>query len=243
MATLNKNAILTLEQLKAELRSSPFVPDKLDLDDEDVEAHLIQQINIASAQVESIIGRELALQEYTEKVSTSANPVLNLDNFPIKEVKELHIINGYEISEYKLDSSMIKKFNSKRDLDRGSIYMEPIMLPRQLRVGIGRHPFQTLRNLAVTYDAGYVMPGDATEDNPSDLPADIVGVVMSAVTRDFRKHIDPTRSDDLIQLQEGNVNRMWGTGVAKELVKQGMFEVNEIKILHRYRAARKVYSV
>lgn len=242
-AKLNDNALVSLEDAKAELNASPFVPIELKLDDPEVENYIIKLINSISSQVEMIIGRELGLREYSEAITISNNPNLLLSNFPIKKLNSMKVASGGTFKEYPLNSDLILEFNDKRSLSIGKLYIESSFVPRALLVGLGAYKYQDLKTVLINYEAGYVLPQQATEENPSDLPAAVSGIVLDVLARAFRDQVDNTRSDDMIQLTEGNVTRMWGTSVMNELAKKGYFTKAEQEILRSLGPSRAIYSV
>lgn len=240
---LNHNALVTLDEVKAELQSSPFVPKELDLDDVEVEAVLIRMINSISSQVEMIVGRELGKQEYTEYLTSSSNPTLLLSNYPIRKINSISLIRSGDIKDYVVDSDKIMRFNDKKGLANGKLYIEPSFMPRALLVGLGAYKHQDLRSVGISYEAGYILPMQATDTEPSDLPAAVQGIVLDVVTRVFRERIDGSRSDNLVSLTEGNVSREWGTSVMGDLEKKGYFTKSEQMVLRALGPKKTIYSV
>lgn len=240
---LEDNALVTLADVKSELQASPFVPDSLDLDAEEVEAVIVRVINAVSSQVEMIVGRELGNQEYTEYLATSSNPTLLLSNYPIRKLNSISLIRGGNITEYPMDSEKILKFNDKRGLANGKLYIEPSFMPRALLVGLGAYKQQDLRSVGIAYEAGYILPTQATEELPSDLPSAVQGIVLDVASRLFRDKIDNTRSDNLIAITEGNVAREWGTTALSDLEKKGYFTKAEQRILSALGPKKSIYSV
>ncbi len=51
--------------------------------------------------------------------------------------------------------------------------------------GLTGDPVTGSRNIEVKYTAGYILPWEATEEEPSDLPADLEGLVQEMVQYAF----------------------------------------------------------
>ncbi|MNT43407.1 Phage gp6-like head-tail connector protein [compost metagenome] len=95
----------------------------------------------ASQAIESYCRRSFKRQTYTEIIDGTGSPFLVVRNFPVH--------SGTARNEDKEIA-----FQAAED---GIIF-----LPQGWNKG--------LRNITVTYDAGYVLPGDATPDQPRTLP-------------------------------------------------------------------------
>jgi hypothetical protein len=102
------------------------------------------QIIVASQQIESRCKRSFRKQVYQERVSgDSRSKYLNVRNYPVYDVLLLESEAG-SIAEYEI-------------LDEGRLF-------RKSGWPSGEH------NLSITYEGGYVLPGDDTPDNPRTLP-------------------------------------------------------------------------
>ncbi|WP_163854623.1 phage gp6-like head-tail connector protein [Paenibacillus elgii] len=101
---------------------------------------------VASQAIESFCKRSFRKQRYTERMSGYKSDYINLRNFPVERVDSLTGPTG-EITDYEI-------------LSEGRLY-------RSSGWPIGKH------NIQVTYTGGYVLPGDATPDNPRTLPESI----------------------------------------------------------------------
>ena len=53
--------------------------------------------------------------------------------------------------------------------------------------GLTGDPVTGSRNIEVKYTAGYILPWEATEEEPADLPADLEGLVQEMVQYAFGK--------------------------------------------------------
>lgn len=107
------------------------------------DAELTALLTVASAAIEEKCRRRFKLQQYTGRVNGMRGQYLYLPNYPV------HSISIYEKPDLP--------FTDVETLDNGIFF-------RYCGWPGGE------RGLSVTYTAGYVLPGDATEDNPSTLP-------------------------------------------------------------------------
>ncbi|WP_340395291.1 phage gp6-like head-tail connector protein [Paenibacillus sp. FSL E2-0177] len=107
------------------------------------DAELTALLTVASAAIEERCCRSFKLQQYTGRVNGMRGQYLYLPNYPV------HSMSIYEKPEYP--------FSDIETLDNGVFF-------RRCGWPGGE------RGLSVTYTAGYVLPEDATEENPSTLP-------------------------------------------------------------------------
>ncbi|WP_340004428.1 phage gp6-like head-tail connector protein [Paenibacillus sp. FSL K6-0276] len=110
-----------------------------------LEEEMLQiQIAASSQAIENYCKRSFKLQSYTERHSgNSRSSYINLRNYPVKSIEQV-VIPGKTVGEYEV-------------LDEGRVFC-----PSGWPAGE--------QNINVTYTAGYVLPGDETEDNPRTLP-------------------------------------------------------------------------
>lgn len=207
---LNSNALTTTEQVIKAIKTYPFLPDSLSFDDADVVEEVERLINQWSSTIQHAVRRELGFRQYVEILPGSIGAGLTLKNYPIKEIVSIERIdsNGDVVEE--LDLVKMLKFLSEDDLKSGIIYLEPNFARRMTGVGLIPEPFHSLKAYKVTYKAGFILPKDATLEAPSDLPADLEGLVVDLVKTMFVDETDTMRANGLITLTEGNVQRMWG---------------------------------
>lgn len=231
---------MTLDQLKLALVTTAGIPKNIheSINDEEFEKYLEGIINSISSEIELYIGRSLVEREYTEALENAYENRLVLRNSPIKEVISVQSMNGVD-----LDLEKIMQYTDEFALEAGVIETDPAFPTRMRVVGLGGYPNRPRKSIKVKYVAGYVMPNDETEDNPSDLPLAITNLAITIALRLITRAADATRSDDMIQLTEGNVTRMWGTAVSAELAKVGNFTKAEQKVLNRFRKRVMVVSV
>lgn len=169
---LADNAMSTLEDTMERLG----IP--ADIDDETVKNNIIRLINSASAWVETITGRKFGRATYTHRYAAPGHQELVLNQFPIREVEYVKdIATGTIIDPRSYDFSM--------GGDVGVLYRDAGWPLRGYAAGLAMD-FQTLsRYLEVKFTAGYILPKDATADEPSDLPADITDIVWGIAEQEF----------------------------------------------------------
>lgn len=135
---------------------------------------LIQLINAASAWLETQLGRKLGLHTYIQKCAGPGTQRLVLEHYPIISIEQIkslttgEIINGYDFDQ---------------DGEIGVVYREDGWTYQGHIGGLSRDYIAPRRYLEVKYDAGYVLPKDGTEENPSTLPADLEAVIWNMVAQ------------------------------------------------------------
>jgi hypothetical protein len=168
--TLRENALTTLEALKQFLG--------LAADDTSADSVLIQLINQASASVERALGRKLRRTVYTEKVKGTGSQQLLVENYPVTDVEYIKQA-GEEIDPGLYD------FTTHGNA--GVIYKDDGWTYYGYPHGLTNEPVVGSRNIEVRYTAGYILPGDATEEEPATLPADLEGLVQEMVQYAYGK--------------------------------------------------------
>jgi hypothetical protein len=169
---LASNALTTLEMAKTMLGIAP------DDTDPQRDAVITNLINSVSAWVERMTGRNLGKQTYIQKYVASGTQELVLLQWPIISVEYVRdTSSGNEIPADEYD------FNVTGNI--GVLYKDNGWPLRGYRGGLAYDIIAPMRSLEVKYTAGYVLPRDATEDDPSTLPADLQGVVWGVVMQEF----------------------------------------------------------
>lgn len=161
---LAENALTTLENAKNYLG--------IDLNDTSLDNNIYFYINSASAIIESYCERQFALKTYKELKQGAGFTKLILDNYPIVELTSL-VVDGEPV-----DISAVTVFE-----DSGILYKPDGGFPSRVIGGSFLHPIpdQIQHNILVEYRAGYVLPKDATEDNPRTLPYDLEMACMRLI--------------------------------------------------------------
>lgn len=171
-AKLANNALTTLEDVKIMLGIAP------DDVDEQRDAMLVNLINYASAWIERMTGRKLGRQQYTQRYVASGTQELVLLQWPIINV---------EYVKDTTDGSIIppEEYDYTVDGEIGVLYKDNGWTFRGYVGGLSYDFLLAARYLEVKYTAGYVLPKDATEDDPCTLPADLQGVVWGIIQQEF----------------------------------------------------------
>ena len=167
-AMLQANALTTLPALKAALGMS----------DEDISSDslLIQLINRASTSVERALGRKLRRSDYVERLKGTGSQYLLVEHYPIVHVASIKQA-GEEIDPGLYDIATQGNAGVICKDDGWTYYGYP--------QGLTGDPVTGSRNIEVKYTAGYILPWEATEEEPSDLPADLEGLVQEMVQYAF----------------------------------------------------------
>lgn len=166
---LANNALTTLDRMKL----------MLDLDDETDERTCVLVellINKASSWVERQVGRHLGKSTYREFYDADGQQALVTLEFPIISVdyvKEAGVLVHPELYDYAQTANI------------GVIYRDDGWLRAGYRRGLSNDIIETKRNIEVRYTAGYVLPKDATDEDPQTLPADLEGLVWDMVSQAY----------------------------------------------------------
>jgi len=166
---LANNALTTLDRMKL----------MLSLDDETDEgtcALVELLINKASSWVERQVGRPLGKNTYREFYEADGQQELVTLKYPIISVdyvKEAGRLVPPELYDYGQTANI------------GVIYRDDGWLRAGYRRGLANDIVETKRNIEVRYTAGYVLPKDATEEEPQTLPADLEGLVWDMVSQAY----------------------------------------------------------
>ena len=98
--------------------------------------------------------------------------------YPIRAVEYIKDAeSGAEFDPASYDFSM--------EGDVGVIYRDIGWTFRGYIAGLANDYVAPRRYLEVKYTAGYILPKDATKEEPSDLPADIIGIVWGIAEQEF----------------------------------------------------------
>lgn len=168
--TLRTNALTTLEALKQLLG--------IDETDTSQDSVLIQLINRASASIENALGRKLRRSTYTERVKGTGSQYLLVENYPIVAVEEIK--QAGEIVDPGLYDITVRG-------NAGVIYKDDGWTYYGFPHGLTGDAMTGSWNITVRYTAGYILPWEATDEAPADLPADLEGLAQEMVQYIFGK--------------------------------------------------------
>ncbi len=166
---LAHNALTTLKRMKLMLGLT-------DIEDERTNEIIEMLINKASAWIERQIGRHLAQNRYHQWYDADGQQELVLLEYPIIDVefvKENGMLIDPSCYDYEQTGSI------------GVIYRDDGWLKSGHRMGLAYDMIRSKRVIEVSYTAGYVLPKDATEDNPQTLPADLEGLLWEIVSQAY----------------------------------------------------------
>ncbi len=167
---LKANALTTLESVKV------FMGIDLNEADPKRDAALSQLINAASAWLETTLGRKLGRNDYRERHTGTGTQRLVLEQYPIRVVSRvMDTDSGAEIDGYDWDD----------EDDIGVVYREDGWTYQGHIGGLARDYVAPRRYLMVEYTAGYILPKDATEEEPSDFPADLEALLWNMISQQW----------------------------------------------------------
>ena len=164
---LAENALTTLERMKMMLG----LPDATD---ERTDLIISLLINRASAWIERQTGRHLGKKAYRQWYDADGQQELVTDEYPIISVEYVKE-QGAEVDPSSYDYSQTGNV--------GVIYRDEEWLKAGYRKGLAYDIVAPKRVIEVSYTAGYVLPKDATEDDPQTLPADLEGLLWDMVSQ------------------------------------------------------------
>ena len=131
-------------------------------------------INRASALIERQIGRHLGRCQYHQWYDADGSQELVVEEYPIVNV-------DFVKEDGKLVDPRCYDYGQTGAI--GVIYRDDGWLKAGYRRGLAYDIIASKRVIEVSYSAGYVLPKDATEDDPQTLPADLEGLVWDMVSQ------------------------------------------------------------
>ncbi len=143
-----------------------------------VKNNVIRLINAASAWVETITGRKFGKAVYTHRYPSPDAQELVLQQYPIRSVEYVKDVSSgavYDPASYD--------FTMEGNI--GVLYRDEGWPFQGYRYGLANDVKTASRSLEVKFTAGYVLPKDATEDEPADLPWDIISIVWGIAEQEF----------------------------------------------------------
>ena len=166
---LAENALTTLERMKLMLGLS-------DIEDARTDEIVTLLINRASSWIERQTGRHLGKRRYRHWFDADGQQELVTIEYPIISVEYVKE-GGKEVDPSCYDYSQTG--------DIGVIYRDEGWLKSGYRRGLAYDIVAPKRNIEVVYTAGYVLPKDATENDPQTLPADLEGLLWDIVSQTY----------------------------------------------------------
>lgn len=168
--TLRENALTTLDAMKT------YIGIALDDVDEQRDNTLMQLINAASAWLETKLGRKLGRQTYTENKVAPGTQRLTLEQYPI--------ISITSVTDTTTDAA-VEDYDFSDEGEIGVVFREDGWTYRGHIGGLSYDFIAPRRYLQVIYTAGYVLPKDATADDPATLPADLEAIIWNMVAQQW----------------------------------------------------------
>ena len=166
---LANNALTTLDRMKLML--------SLENETDERTCTLIELlINKASSWVEQKVGRPLGKNTYREFYEADGQQELVTLKYPIVSV-------DYIMENGRLVPPELYDYGQTANI--GVIYRDDGWLRAGYRRGLANDIIESKRNIEVRYTAGYVLPKDATDEEPQTLPADLEGLVWDMVSQAY----------------------------------------------------------
>ena len=166
---LRENALTTLEDMVE------FMGMDLESLPEATKNNIIRLINAASAYIETVTGRKFRKQEYTERHFASGYQELCLNQYPILSVESVEDDEGGTLSGYSFTDTG----------EYGVLFRDEGWAVKGYRQGLSDDIRLSSRYLTVKYTAGYVLPKDATEEEPETLPYDLQMIIWQIVQQQW----------------------------------------------------------
>lgn len=166
---LADNALTTLERMKLMLGLS-------DIEDERTDTIVTLLINRASSWIERQTGRHLGKRSYRQWYDADGQQELVTLEYPIISVE-------YVKEQGSVVDPSLYDFAQTGDV--GVIYRDDGWLKAGYRKGLAYDIIAPKRVIEVSYTAGYVLPKDATDDDPQTLPADLEGLLWDIVSQTY----------------------------------------------------------
>ncbi len=168
------NALATLEDVMALIGIDPEDEDA----PEGAEGCIERMINAASSYIETMTGRRFARQDYVERHYGSGSQELCLEQYPIVRIER--------ITDTENDRDLSPGSYSIDEAGRiGVVYRDEGWAVRGYTGGLAGDMTMGRRYLKVAYTAGYILPKDATEEQPSDLPYDLQSIAWQMVQQQW----------------------------------------------------------
>ncbi len=180
----NKDA--SLEKLKLMLGlpvDNEIPPEQLEqmlglagAEDEQTDFIIELLINRASAWIERMTGRHLGKQSYHQWYDADGSQEMVLLEYPIVSIESI-----------KEDGRLVdpNRYDYGQTGHIGVVYRDEGWRRTGWRRGLAYDIVVPKRAIEVCYTAGYVLPKDATEDDPQTLPADLEGLLWDMVAQAY----------------------------------------------------------
>ena len=171
---LSGNAMTTLEAMMEFIGMDPQDKDIPDA----VRNNLERLINASSSYIETMTDRKFGCQKYVENHHGSGWQELCLNQYPIRTVESVMDVENRQIIDpdsYSFDDTG----------DIGVLYRDAGWADRSYLGGLALDKVAPKRYLKITYSAGYILPQNATEEQPSDLPYDLQYIIWQMVQQQW----------------------------------------------------------
>lgn len=158
-------------------------------------------IKAVSAQIETYCNRTFGVANYTDNLPPGNSQILQLENYPLNSVASI-VVQGSALSssEYFLYSQFTPS---------GQIYKPDGWFGPMATRGLTFDPYAPLITIAVTYSAGYVLPGGTPVSGVADLPLDLQLAAMQMTAKVFGLSNTSNLGENLQSFKEGQTAYTW----------------------------------
>lgn len=143
-----------------------------------VKNNLERLINASSSYIETMTNRKFGRQEYIENHHGSGWQELCLNQYPVRVVASV-----MDVENKQLVDPGSYSFEDTGEI--GVLFRDAGWADRSYLGGLAYDKVAPKRYLRVSYSAGYILPKDATEEQPSDLPYDLQYIIWQMVQQQW----------------------------------------------------------
>ncbi len=140
--------------------------------------NIIFCINAFSGYIETQTGRKFGRRKYQERYEGTGGQKLILNHYPVKRIysiKDLACGGNIGKDEYWLEDGG----------ESGIVCRDGVWTKSGPPSGLANDLAMARKSIAVSYMAGYILPKDGTEGEPSDLPYDLQHAVWAMVQQQW----------------------------------------------------------
>lgn len=169
---------------------------QIDAGDTSSDVFLNLLISLTSKQIETYLGRSLAVAAYIENIAPGGTQVLQMQNWPINTVAYVKQQNVALV--VNVDYWLYPQYTKS-----GQIYKGLSWNGNSYSRGLTYDPYAYQIDIEVSYNAGYNLPGDVTQTYP--LPIDISYCCQLMVAQAYAKAIAGNTGDTFKSIKEGGL--------------------------------------
>jgi len=162
------------------------------------DALLTLLIGAISTEVETFLSRKLGTTDYVEQVPVNGRQLLQMLQWPINSIAS--IIESTVTLVPGQDYLLLPQYLASGQIYRGSGWAGPMWVR-----GLTADPFAGQIIITVSYNAGYVLPGDGPVTGVDPLPKDIQFCVSLMVSKAYGLSQSGNLGENLASIKEGGL--------------------------------------